>query len=346
MESSKSISEKIAQESLEVNLFYVILGLVTNILISAAIIIPTDLTKVKDLKITPKNFWLYMLIAFGLKIFIFNELFGTSNDVSSFIVVALMSILMRIIFDIFLLKLERYKLNLFDNDILYLLIIGQIFFAVSVGSSSFIEEEHQIWYYFCNAMFIILTFYEFRGRRNLESFIGVGLQCFPVLVLHIVIRRMNQTGDKWINLQDIGDWLHRKENEEFLHVLILISLAATAVWMIYRHVKDRLLVPFVTLGCFLLYFHHSRSMVTERLVFLLGIELVYNYFSLPQNRHLNNNPLLDQLGILDLFQLFTEMEKSIQENPLFCGICDDFLTITSATKYNYVLFARCNQYAD
>jgi len=264
MESSKDISERLAQQSLEVNLFYVLLGLFINILISITLVIPSDISKVKDLKISVKKFIPIILIGCGLKLFIFNEIFDQKNDFWSFVVIILISTVVRIVGDILLLKLEKYKLFLFDNDILYLLLMGHFFFTISVGSSSFIEEEHQIWYYFCNAMFIILTFYEFRGRKSFETFFSVIIQCFPILIMHIIIRRMNQTGDKWINLQDIADWLHQKEHEELLHITILVSLAVTAVWLIYGHVKDKTLVPFVSFGCLLLYFHHSRSMITER----------------------------------------------------------------------------------
>ncbi|CAG9812237.1 unnamed protein product [Chironomus riparius] len=265
MESSKDISERLAQQSLEVNLFYVLLGLFINILISIALIIPSDISKVRDLKVATMKFIPIILVGCGLKMCIFNEIFNLKNDFSSFFVIILMSVIVRIVGDILLLKIDKYKLHLFDNDILYLLLIGHFFFTISVGSSSFIEEEHQIWYYFCNAMFIILTFYEFRGRKSFETFFTVIIQCFPILIMHIFIRRMNQTGDKWINVQDIGDWLHQKENEELLHITIIISLAMTAVWLIYVHVKDKVLVPFVGLGCLFLYFHHSRSMINERI---------------------------------------------------------------------------------
>jgi ethanolaminephosphotransferase len=264
MQSSREISDKLVQQSLEVNLLYVVLGLFMNILISAAILIPTDMFKVKDLKLNWRTFMPLILIGIGLKVFLFNEIFNQSNDVKSFLVVIIVFSLAKIVGDILVLKLERYKLHLFDNDILYLLIIGHIFFTISVASSSFIEEEHQIWYYFCNATFIILTFYEFRGRRSLESFVGVFMQCFPILTMHIVIRRMNQTGDKWINLRDIGDWLHKRENEEWLNISILLSLVCTAIWLFYVHVRSRAILPSIIIAHLILYFHHTRSLITER----------------------------------------------------------------------------------
>lgn len=264
VQSSREISDKLAQLSLEVNMFYVLLGIFMNIFIAITVAVPADLL-VKDVRVNLKKSIPLILCLMALKIFVLNEIFGLKNDMMSFVIVGIVSILIRIIVDILLLKLERHKLQLFDNDILYLLILGHFFYTISVASSSFIEEEHQIWYYFCNAMFILLTFFEFRGRRSLESFLSVSLQCIPILLLHIVIRRINQTGDKWINLQDIGDWLHRRENEEWLHLSILISLVVSTVWLIYSQLKSKMLMPFLIFAKFLLFYHHTRSLITERI---------------------------------------------------------------------------------
>jgi ethanolaminephosphotransferase len=262
-ESSKDISDILAQQSLDVNLFYVLLGLFMNILISLTIVLPSDLFKVKDLKIEAKKFIPVIAVMLALKLLIFNEVFNQTNDISSFIVVITVAILLRLVIDIFILKLDRYKLHLFDNDILYLLLIGHAFFTVSVASSSFIEEEHQIWYYLCSAMFILLTFYEFRGRRSIESFVNVVAQCLPVLLLHVFIRRMNQTGDKWINTPDIGDWLHASGNGEWLNVVVVVSIFLSLSWLAVRHVHGMVVLPVVILAHVALYLHHTRSVVTS-----------------------------------------------------------------------------------
>lgn len=264
VQSSKEISDKLAKDSLEINFFYVLLGIVMNFLIAFTVVIPTD-TLFKDAKINFKNSIPLILCVLGLKIFVLNEIFGLKNDLSSFVIIIVVAILLRATVEILMLKLERHKTHLFDNDIIYLLLLGHFFYTISVASSSFIEEEHQIWYYFCNAMFIILTFFEFRGRRSLESFLSVAFQCFPVLLLHVTIRRMNQTGDKWINVQDIGDWLHKKENEDWLHFSIFISLVASSIWLIYVHLRSKILMPSLVIAKILLYYHHTRSLITERI---------------------------------------------------------------------------------
>lgn len=264
VQSSREISIKLTQQSLEINMFYVLIGILMNILITITVILPADSIN-RDVRVCWRKSIPLALCLMFLKIFVINEIFGLKNEFSSFLIVTIVAFLIRTITDIFLLKLERYKIHLFENDIIYLLMFGHFFYTISVASSSFIEEEHQIWYYFCNAMFIILTLYEFRGRRSFESFFSVVIHCFPILILHIVIRRMNQTGDKWINVQDIGDWLHKEENEEWLHLSIFISLVASTIWLIYSHLRSKILIPFVIIAKILLFYHHTRSLLTERI---------------------------------------------------------------------------------
>lgn len=72
--------------------------------------------------------------------------------------------------------------------------------ALSIGSSSFVEEEHQTWYFFgasLAAAAVILA--AFRGRWLASG--------FCVLLIDRLARAMNQTGDKWSHLPDLSDWL-------------------------------------------------------------------------------------------------------------------------------------------
>lgn len=259
LESSQEISDKLAQRSLDVNIFQVLFGLAVNILICFTILIPCD-ELVKDLKLTLSSFVTFIVVGFIMKLIVINEIFQQTNDVKSFFIMAVMTSLLRIVLGIANTKLERFKwFCLFDHDLLYLLMLGHFFFVISVGGSSFVEEEHQIWYYFCSAMFAFLTFFEFRGRSSARSFITVTAKCLSFLALHLVIRRMNQTGDKWINVPDLGDWLHKDENENYLHAFIVLSLVASTTWILVVHCSKILMYPFILLGSILLGLHHMRS---------------------------------------------------------------------------------------
>jgi hypothetical protein len=72
-------------------------------------------------------------------------------------------------------------------------------------SSSFIEEEHQSWYLLeTTQIYLFITFFidlkSLKDRRVLFNLIGL-------LLIVRLSRSINQTGNKWIHLKDIGDIL-------------------------------------------------------------------------------------------------------------------------------------------
>jgi ethanolaminephosphotransferase len=77
-----------------------------------------------------------------------------------------------------------------------LLIIYPLFHIISLFSSSFIEEEHQCWYYLLSTYLLLITIEE-KSFQNLF-----------MLILSRVIRSWNQTGNKWLHLNDIGDFFN------------------------------------------------------------------------------------------------------------------------------------------
>ncbi|XP_053685161.1 GPI ethanolamine phosphate transferase 2 [Sabethes cyaneus] len=126
------------------------------------------------------------------------------------------------------------------------LMLGFLFHMISSCSSSFIEEEHQIWYYFCNTLFVLMILVEIRkinqiiekvklsGKENktfLKNFWRERqefcIKSILFLCSHIVLRRWNQTGDKWQHVTDIGDWLSREERKGWLSVVFLVGLSHT-----------------------------------------------------------------------------------------------------------------------
>jgi len=71
-----------------------------------------------------------------------------------------------------------------------------LFHIISLFSSSFIEEEHQCWYYLLSTYLLIITIEE-KSLKNLF-----------LLILSRLIRSWNQTGNKWLHLSDIGDFFN------------------------------------------------------------------------------------------------------------------------------------------
>lgn len=108
-----------------------------------------------------------------------------------------------------------------------------LFHTFSLGSSSLIEEEHQTWYYLTPTMLVFLSIQNFYNNvktiwnvDNAMSILATQLwnMRFVVLVMVAIIgcRRLNQTGDKWRHLEDIGDVLAKENN----FVYLVITFAA------------------------------------------------------------------------------------------------------------------------
>ncbi|XP_064198022.1 GPI ethanolamine phosphate transferase 2 isoform X2 [Anguilla rostrata] len=135
-----------------------------------------------------------------------------------------------------------------------LLLIGTLGNVISLGSSSFIEEEHQTWYFMINTLCLVI-FQDvcckyFRERRNssdddsylaskqdLPSLLspiseqGIGSHKWlalstPLLTLACcrLLRSLNQTGVQWMHLPDLSHWLNRWEHKAELSLLSAASL--------------------------------------------------------------------------------------------------------------------------
>lgn len=129
-------------------------------------------------------------------------------------------------FILFHFQLLQHTANLPSINLVVLLTLIT-FHAFSLVSSSFVEEEHQTWYYFFNTFCIILfisdvkrdftTQIKPKWRRKLSVWLAFFLS-------HTFARRLNQTGDKWINLPDLGDYLVKEENKMFLSFFVVFGL--------------------------------------------------------------------------------------------------------------------------
>lgn len=115
------------------------------------------------------------------------------------------------------------------------LILGTLLHTISLLSSSYVEEEHQTWYFLSTSIHIlhlssvILTmntkasFNSCTSNHFLRSCPESDVECdrssrsdrirrevlnTAVLLLAArLMRSWNQTGNKWLHLPDIGDWL-------------------------------------------------------------------------------------------------------------------------------------------
>lgn len=185
------------------------------------------------------------------------------------IVLSNIQILLKMAKDI---EIKKYlKLILSMPKLGIFLAIGIFFHAISMSSSSFIEEEHQIWYYLNSTIWIILYLMETRyllnrkpssGKAALEvavneSIIHNQLQWILLFLGHLLARRLNQTGDKWLSVPDIGDWLQMEENRIWNSLFVVVSLL-----FLYMACMDfgSILTNVLTLtACMLIYYYRTQS---------------------------------------------------------------------------------------
>lgn len=108
------------------------------------------------------------------------------------------------------------------------LCLGTALHSITYLSSSFIEEEHQIWNYFSYSAYIAFCLVETRRSLQRSSRDRVPRSCLTWIIFfvsHLVARRLNQTGDKWLTEWDIGDWLTLESNLVYNSVFVGLSLA-------------------------------------------------------------------------------------------------------------------------
>ncbi|KAA0709788.1 GPI ethanolamine phosphate transferase 2 [Triplophysa tibetana] len=138
------------------------------------------------------------------------------------------------------------------------LLVGTVGHTLSLSSSSFIEEEHQTWFFLLNTLCLAVFqdvcrkyFREQEEGGEEESFssfspaVELGMSAgsekwlalaTPLLTLTCcrLLRSLNHTGVQWAHLPDFGHWLNSADHKMFLSLLAALSLALIFL-LIQRH---------------------------------------------------------------------------------------------------------------
>ncbi|XP_053664744.1 GPI ethanolamine phosphate transferase 2 [Anopheles marshallii] len=152
---------------------------------------------------------------------------------------------------------------------------GVGFHCISLASSSFVEEEHQTWYYFTSSVMVLLTL---KQLNVMNSTIGVikHTKTDPSLVevckeersifcvasiafvcIHVLVRRFNQTGDKWQHIPDVGDWLSKDEHKVWLSITMFVGLC----YLVYQicYMAGLLTTVLSMTASMLIYYYRAAS---------------------------------------------------------------------------------------
>lgn len=132
-------------------------------------------------------------------------------------------------------------------NIPFILLLFFLCHTFSLASSSFIEEEHQTWYYFTPSLLVFLTFKNVyndvkrvwqdyhESKTILLSEVWNMRSVLTVMISIVICRRLNQTGDKWRHLIDIGDILSRNENHIYLTLTLLTGKNALKLFFGFKN---------------------------------------------------------------------------------------------------------------
>uniref|UniRef100_A0A9J7YNL1 Phosphatidylinositol glycan anchor biosynthesis class G (EMM blood group) n=1 Tax=Cyprinus carpio carpio TaxID=630221 RepID=A0A9J7YNL1_CYPCA len=165
------------------------------------------------------------------------------------------------------------NISIFFIQLDALLLIGTMGHTLSLRSSSFIEEEHQTWYFLLNTLCLAIfqdvcrKYFREQSTEKGPSFspaleLGMSLGsekwlalATPLLTLTCchLLRSLNQTGVQWAHLPDFGHRLNSGDHKAFLSLLVAVSLVLI----------------------FLLIQHHCS--LVSKIALALGLLRVYSY---------------------------------------------------------------------
>ncbi|CAE1174987.1 PIGG [Acanthosepion pharaonis] len=153
------------------------------------------------------------------------------------------------------------KMVSFSGTALFLA-LGCLLHCVSFMSTSFVEEEHQTWYFLTVSVFVVIVIDALRNQltchrltfssslntsdslrsqkllpNKIQQSSSVNNKAVLVTVFLLILcrfqRSWNQTGDKWQHLSDTGDWLMRPENKFLLSIVCLsfLLIILVSIWI-------------------------------------------------------------------------------------------------------------------
>lgn len=145
---------------------------------------------------------------------------------------------------------SNIRSTFYDSKLIQFLLFATLVHTLSLASSSFVEEEHQTWYFITHTFLLIICIMSLKKRQNDQWILNAEMLkketrpkrttvwCvferfffeFNWLMLFGLLlfgRRLNQTGDKWLSLPDIGDFLIMEEHRLLNSCFVVICKCLT-----------------------------------------------------------------------------------------------------------------------
>lgn len=95
---------------------------------------------------------------------------------------------------------------------------GTIIHILSLFSSSFIEEEHQLLYHLWTGFSAIQVYKTFVMRNYLNT-----AKWIVSMILHRSCKDISYIGNQWSGFYSLGDWFRESQNQIYLSLLMLFG---------------------------------------------------------------------------------------------------------------------------
>ncbi|XP_023026208.2 phosphatidylinositol glycan anchor biosynthesis class G [Leptinotarsa decemlineata] len=257
---SEMIRDTLIKSSVEQSVSSLIISMLVmlNVLIMLYLKIVTNdkFAKLEILKI----WYLFLSIAMG-----FCLVFGP-----------ILFLIILISFTIFLTNLTSLKKIhfKFPDSISSSFIVFNVIHPITFLSSSFIEEEHQFWY-FLNILFIFIF-----AVNMLKHNFNELLFCCILLIAFRFLRTINSTGDKWANIPDFSDWLLKESNKCMyqLHSSFGFLLSSYAQYKLVNSQKPGIHIANFIIMLLIFVFKNYESNTLAKIIWLLLLShaLIFN----------------------------------------------------------------------
>lgn len=104
-----------------------------------------------------------------------------------------------------------------DKNLFYIM-CGTLVHILSLFSSSYIEEEHQLLYHLWTGFSAIQVYKAF-----VENNYATTSKWVVSMVLHRFCKDLNYIGNQWLGFYSLGDWLRESQNQIYLSALMVIG---------------------------------------------------------------------------------------------------------------------------
>lgn len=114
-------------------------------------------------------------------------------------------------------KNNYFQIDNADTKLIYVL-LGTLVHTMSMFSSSFIEEEHQLLYHLWTGFSAIKVY-----QTIIKCSYKTTAKWIFSMVLHRFCKDLNYVGNQWLGLYSLGDWFRESQNQIYLSSLMAIG---------------------------------------------------------------------------------------------------------------------------